>query len=411
MIKKATFRLAILSLALIGAGGGIRTSFSQKPPATASTQAIRSQPGEINIADLTSRVQMKLIQLRDAADFPGVNVGIALSDRRMVTVSLGYADLEAERGLKPADRMLAGSIGKTFVSAVTLRLFDEGKLDLDDKIEKWLGKEPWFDRLPNARRITLRMLMNHTSGIPEHVLNKDFIKTLREQPDKVWKPEELVAFILDSKPLFEAGGGWAYADTNYILVGMIFERVSGKRVYDEVARRILRPFKLEGTTPSDSRAIFGLIPGYVSPKSPFGFEGRTIVGGKFVINPQMEWCGGGFASTAEDLAKWAKLLYEGRVLRQTTVEQLLDAVPAKTGPGHRYGLGVQVRRTDWGVTFGHGGWFPGYLSETEYFPQQQTAIAVQFNTDNFDKLKRNTHGYVLEIAQIVFGAPDNKGAQ
>jgi D-alanyl-D-alanine carboxypeptidase len=411
MIIKAALRLAILSLALIGAGGGVRTSFGQKPQVTASTQAGRSQPGEINIADLTNRVKLKLIRMCDDAGFPGVNVGIALPDRRMVTVSLGYADLEARRGLKPTDRMLAGSIGKTFVSAVTLQLLDEGKLDLEDKIEKWLGKEPWFDRLPNARLITLRMLMNHTSGIPEHVLNKDFINTLREQPDKVWKPEELIAFILDSKPLFEAGQGWSYADTNYILVGMIFERVSGKRVYDEVARRILRPFKLEGTTPSDSRTIFGLIPGYVSPKSPFGFEGRTIVDGKFVINPQMEWCGGGFASTAEDLAKWARLLYEGRALRQTTVEQLLDAVPAKTGPGHKYGLGVQVRRTDWGMSFGHGGWFPGYRSETEYFPKQQTAIAVQFNTDNFDKLKRDTHAYVLEIAQIVFGAHDNKGPQ
>ncbi|MGH9768604.1 MAG: serine hydrolase domain-containing protein, partial [Blastocatellia bacterium] len=309
--------------------------------------------------------------------------------------------------MKPADRMLAGSIGKTYVSAVALQLVEEGKLSLDDKIEKWLGKEPWFDRLPNARQITLRTLMNHTSGIPEHVLNKDFIRTLREQPDKTWKPEELVAFILDSKPLFEPGKGWGYADTNYILVGMIFERVSGKTVYGEVARRILKPFKLKETAPSDSRVIPGLITGYVSPKSPFGFEGRTIVDGKFVINPQMEWCGGGFASTAEDLAKWAKGLYEGKVLRQATVEQLLDAVPAKTGPGHKYGLGAQVRQTDWGVTYGHGGWFPGYLSEVEYFPKHRMAIAVQFNTDNFGQLKRNTHGYVLEMARIVFGDPGN----
>jgi D-alanyl-D-alanine carboxypeptidase len=304
--------------------------------------------------------------------------------------------------------MLAGSIGKTYVSAVTLRLIEEGKLNLDDKIEKWLGKEPWFDRLPNAKDITLRMLMNHSSGIPEHVLNKDFIKVLREQPDKTWKPEELVAYILDSKPLFEAGKGWSYADTNFILVGMIFERVSGKTVYGEVSRQILTPLKLRETAPSDSRVIPGLITGYVSPNSPFGFEGRTIIGGKFVVNPQMEWCGGGFVSTSEDLSKWAKALYEGRVLRQATVEQLLDAVPARTGKGDKYGLGVQVRQTDWGVTYGHGGWFPGYLSEVEYFPKQRMAIAVQFNTDNFQQLKRNTHRYVLEIARVVFGDPVNQ---
>src|SRR5262245_59442876 len=263
MNVKTAFRLAIFCLALIGAVAGTRTSFGQKPPATVLTQAVKPQSGKVNFGDLGRRIQAKLIELRDAGGFPGVTVGVAMPDGRGTSVSIGYSDREAERGLKPADRMLAGSIGKTFVSAVTLQLVEEGKLALSDKIEKWLGKEPWFDRLPNARRITLRMLMNHTSGIREHVLNKDFIKALREQPDKIWKPEELIAFILDSKPLFEAGGGWAYADTNYILVGMIFERVSGKKVYDEVARRILRPFKLEGTAPSDSRAISGLIPGYV----------------------------------------------------------------------------------------------------------------------------------------------------
>ena len=80
-------------------------------------------------------------------------------------------------------------------------------------------------------------------------------------------------------------------------------------------------------------------------------------------------------------------------------------MPAKTGEGHKYGLGAQVRQTDWGVTYGHGGWFPGYLSEVEYFPKQRMAIAVQFNTDNFRQLKRNTHGYLLEMARVVFGAP------
>jgi len=408
MTNKTAFRLTILCLALIGAGHGVWTSFGQKPSTTASPQALKPQPGKVNFGDLARRIQIKLIELRDAGGFPGVTVGVAVPDGRGMSVSVGYSDLESQKALKPPDRMLAGSIGKTFVSAVTLQLVEEGKLNLDDKIEKWLGKEPWFDRLPNAKEITLRMLMNHTSGISEHVLNKDFVRLLREQPDKTWKPEELVAFILDSKPLFEAGKGWSYADTNYILVGMIFERASGKTVYGEVTRRILKPFKFKETLPSDSRMIPGLITGYVSPNSPFGFEGRTIVGGKFVVNPQMEWCGGGFVSTAEDLARWGKVLYEGRVLRQATLEQLLDAVPAKTGEGHKYGLGAQVRQTDWGVTYGHGGWFPGYLSEVEYFPKQRMAIAVQINTDNFRQLKRNTHGYVIEMARVVFGAPGGK---
>jgi D-alanyl-D-alanine carboxypeptidase len=351
--------------------------------------------------DLAERLQTRFTELRAEAGFPGVNIAVITPNGRATTISIGTADLENKTGLRPQDRMLAGSIGKTFVSAVTLKLVETGALKLDQKIETWLGREPWFSRLPNARDITLRMLMNHSSGVPEHVLHKDFLKALREQPDKVWKPEELVAYILDAKPLFEAGKGWSYADTNYILVGMIFERVTGKTVYGEIARQILNPLHLNSTSPSDSRTLSGLIPGYVSANSPFGFSGRTLIEGKFIVNPQMEWCGGGFVSTAEDLARWAQALYGGDVLNATTLSTLLDAVPAKTAPGDQYGLGVQVRQSDWGMSYGHGGWFPGYLSEMEYFPQRKTAIALQFNTDDFGKLKRRPHSYLLEAAKIV----------
>lgn len=355
-------------------------------------------------AALLHQVQAKLRELKLAAGFPGVNAAIAFPDREMRMVSVGYSDVEAEKALTPADRMLAGSIGKTYVAAVTMQLVEAGQISLDDRIEKWLGKEAWFERLPNARAITVRMLMNHTSGIPEHVLNKDFIKVLRQQPNKVWRPEELLAFIFDRAPLFAAGQGWSYADTNYILVGMLFERVTGKTVYGEVERRLLQPLQLQNTVPSDRRAIAGLITGYVAANGPFGIAGRTITDGKFIVNPQMEWTGGGFATTAEDLARWAQALYEAKVFAPATLTKMLAAVPAKTGRGDKYGLGVQVRASQWGVSYGHGGWFPGYLSEMEYFPQYKTAIAVQFNTDDFGKLKKSPRSYIAEIAQIALGA-------
>jgi D-alanyl-D-alanine carboxypeptidase len=380
---------------------------AKQVPKQVAQQAVKP----LNVGDvsgLAKRIQARFLELRKDAGFPGANVGIVWGNDKAMSVSVGFSDVENQRALKPEDKMLAGSIGKTYVSAVTLQLVEEGLLNLDDKIEKWLGNEPWFARLPNAKDITLRMLMNHTSGIPEHVLDKRFTKAMLDQPDKTWKPEELVAFILDRQPLFEAGKGWSYADTNYIVVGMIFERVSGKTVYGEVQRRILSKFKLKETVPSDSRVIAGLIPGYSQPNSPFGFEGRTIIDGRFIVNPQMEWCGGGFASTAQDLARWAKFLYEGKVVDRISLKELLEAVPAKTGKGDKYGLGVQVRESDWGPSYGHGGWFPGYLSEMEYFSQHRAAIAVQFNTDDFRKLKKRPRAYIAEVAGMVFNSAGQK---
>lgn len=373
-----------------------------------------SAPTDTEVAALLTSLQLKLNELHKSASFPGATIGFVLPDGRSGSVSVGLADVENKTPLKPTDRMLAGSIGKTYVSAVTLQAVQEGKLDLDAQIERWLRAEPWFPRLPNAKDITLRMLMNHSSGIPEHVLDKDFIAAMKKDPDRIWRPAELIAYILDAKPLFAAGHGWSYADTNYILVGMIFERVTKKTVYGEVQRRILKPLKLDRTIPSDRRVLPDVITGYSMPNSPFGFEGRLILDGKFIINPQMEWTGGGFASTAEDLARWAKLLYEGKVLKKEMLDQMLTGVAANEGRGggadNKYGLAVQIRTSEWGVSYGHGGWFPGYRSEMEYFPQHKVAVAVQFNTDDGRAMKKSLRAYIADAMRIIIGEVEKKKA-
>ena len=350
---------------------------------------------------LRASVQAKLDELHRNAEFPGATVGFILADGRFASVSAGFSDLENKTPLQPTDKMLAGSIGKTYFAAVVMQLVQEGKLNFDEKIDKWFGREQWFARLPNARDITVRMLMNHTSGLAEYYELKGFIDTLKTKPDLAFKPEILVECVLDNKPLFAAGQGWSYADTNYILVGMIVERITKKSLYSEAEKRILKPLKLTRTIPSNSRTLPGVITGYSMTNSPFGFEGRLIKDGKFIINPQFEWAGGGYASTAEELARWAKALYEGKVFKPAMLEQMLAAVPAKTGRGDKYGLGVQVRQSNWGISYGHGGWFPGYLSEMEYFPEHKVAIAIQVNTDERRKLKKGLRAYIADIAKIV----------
>jgi D-alanyl-D-alanine carboxypeptidase len=368
---------------------------------SSATQFAASSSKELE--RIKQAAQAKLEELHAGAEFPGATVGFVLADGSSGSVSAGLADVENKLKLRPSDRMQSGSIGKTYVAAVMLQLVEEGKVNLDDKIERWFGREAWFGRLPNSRDITLRQLMNHTSGIPEHVLNPGFLAELKKNPDRVWPPEDLIAYALDLKPLFAAGQGWGYADTNYILVGMIIERVTKNSFYSELTRRILRPLKLSNTMPADKRILPGLIPGYSRSGSPFGFEGRTIIDGKSVLNPQLEWTGGGLISTAEELARWARALYEGRALKPSSLEQMLRGVEAKTGRGDKYGLAVQIRQSDWGISYGHGGWYPGYLSEMEYFPEHKVAIAIQFNTDAGRKLKKGLRAYIADFARIVIG--------
>jgi D-alanyl-D-alanine carboxypeptidase len=279
--------------------------------------------------------------------------------------------------MKPSDRMLQGSVGKTYVAAVALQLVSEGKLSLDAKIETWLGKEAWFSRLPNARDITVRMLMRHQSGLVRYEFKPEFTRDLVAKPDRTWKPEELVAFLLDEKAPFAAGKGWDYSDTNYIVLGMIVERATGSSLNAEIRRRLLKPLELIDTVASDRRRIPGLVQGYAGEHDPLGLPDRVLVDGEMVINPQFEWAGGGWASTSADLARWAHALYGGRVLDAARTAEMLDAVDAPMlGRGAKYGLGVIVRPE----FVGHSGFFPGYLTEMWYSPEKKAAIALQLNT-------------------------------
>ena len=330
---------------------------------------------------LETRVKAYLDEWRTSASFPGASVGIVLKDGTSIAVTTGVANRATQTPLRPDDLMMAGSTGKTFFAALALQLIEAGRLELDAPIARYLAAKPWFSRLPNAKDITVRMLMTHTSGLVRYEMNPKFTADLRAQPDKTWTPDEEIAYLLDATPPFAAGAGWDYSDTNYIVLGMIMEQITGTKVYDEVRRRFLEPLKLTRVVPTTSRRIPGLVPGYAGTRDPLGLPDEVISGGQFVVNPQFEWTGGGYATSAGDLARWGHALYAGNALTASARKLMIDAaVPARLGPETRYGLGVIVRTTPAGRAWGHSGFFPGYLTELVHLPDAGVTLAIQVNT-------------------------------
>jgi D-alanyl-D-alanine carboxypeptidase len=298
--------------------------------------------------------------------------------------------------------MLSGSVGKTYAAAVALQLVKEGKLDLDAKISKYLGGEKWFPRLPNAADITVRQLMNHTSGLVRYEFKEEFTKDLTANPTKVWKPAELLSYLFDANAPFAAGKGWEYSDTNYIVLGMIVEKITGRKYYDLAKERILKPLRLKDTIPSDKLTLKGVVQGYAGPNNPFGGSDEMIRNGKFIINPQFEWTGGGVASTSEDLARWAKAMYEGKAFSPDLLPQMLDGVTAPMlGRDAKYGLGVIIRPTRLGISYGHSGFFPGYMTDMMYFPDRKIAVAVQVNTSVPQNLGKPLGREVVDLAEVL----------
>jgi len=359
---------------------------------------------------LKQRLQAKPDSFCIAGKFPGLTLGIALPDGNTLAFASGMADSSKHIPMTTDSYLMQGSVGKTYVSAIAMQLVKEGKFSLEDKVSKYLGHYSWFNRLPNAPDITIKMLMSHTSGIMRYEFKPAFTKDLTHNPDKVWKPEELLAYVFDEKPAFKAGEGWEYSDTNYIVLAMIMERVTGIKYYDLLRKRILRPYHLTQTRPSNQRKLDGLVQGYAGKDNDFGGRSEVIgEDGRFIINPQFEWTGGGIYSTSQDLGKWAKLLYEGKAFDPMMLPVMETGTPAKMlGPNTSYGLGVIIRQSvKYGTFYGHSGFFPGYMTEMCYFPQYKMAFAVQTNTSDYRNMKISVLKVLLEIAKTTFEESQN----
>ena len=353
---------------------------------------------------LQSQLQATFAELHKAATFPGGTAGFVLSDGSSFGIAVGVSDRTANTPMKPSDRLLLGSVGKTYVSAVALQMIHEKKFSLDDTLDKFFGKESWLPRIANASQITVRHLMTHTSGLVRYEFNPKFTQDLSANPDKVWSGVDRLAYLFDAQPPFAPGSGWEYSDTNYIVLGMIIEKVARADYYAELGKRILVPFALKDTVPANSRTVPGLVQGYAGANNPFGGKDEMITEGKFAVNPQFEWTGGGLAVTALDLAKWGKVLYEGKAFDAAMMPAFLDGVSAKLGPDTKYGLGVIIRPSPLGITYGHSGFMPGYQTELMYFPQLKVSIAVQVNSSAPRSTGRSLRAYVTEFATVIDGA-------
>lgn len=267
----------------------------------------------------------------------------------------GVSRIGSRQPVVAGGRFRAGSITKTFIATVVLQLVDEGRLRLDDPVEKWLPGV-----VPGGDRITLRHLLNHTSGL------YDFLRTLSLPPDpgfleyrtRTWTADEQIGRALANPPEFtEPGSRFSYSNTNYLLLGEVIEKATGNSYGEEVERRVIRPLGLHGTTmPGTSQEIPGPHPhGYVPVADD---DGQRLVDFT-TMNPSLFGAAGEIISTAADLDRFFAALFGGRLLRP---DLLADMMTPGT-PGGRYGLGLFLKTTTCGVpVYGNDGDAGAYQS-------------------------------------------------
>ncbi|MDH5300328.1 MAG: beta-lactamase family protein [Gammaproteobacteria bacterium] len=335
----------------------------------------------------TDNLQTRVDSIREQYQLPGISVAYVLSDGSSTTITSGVANIETKKAMTDKTRLLGASTGKSFVAALTLAFVQESRLTLDDPVSKWLGKYAWFDRVPNHESITVRHLLTHSAGLPDHVHMKKFHDAFAKEKNTLepsFPPVRLIGFILDEAPLFAAGHGWAYSDTGYLLLGMVLEEASEKPYYVEIRERFLIPLQLRDTTSADRRDLKNLAAGYMNSANPFGLPAKTLdKHGQLHWHPAIEWTGGGLATTAHDLAHWGSALFTGRAMSGEYLPELLTGVAIQPNAADiRYAAGIVVASDPrFGPVYGHSGWIPGYVSSFRYYPKYGVTIAFQINTD------------------------------
>ncbi|MGC9376372.1 serine hydrolase domain-containing protein [Streptomyces sp. MH13] len=313
---------------------------------------------------------------------PGVTA-TARDGHRTWSETAGVGDLRTGEPRSERDRYRVGSITKTFVATVLLQLEAEGRLSLDDTVDTWLPGVVEGNG-HDGSRITLRQLLNHTSGIFNVTADEDFARAyftkdgfLEHRYDTV-TPRQLVAIAMTHEPDFAPGADWNYSNTNYLLAGMVIEEVTGRPYGDEVRRRVIEPLKLRATSVPGTRTGLPEPSSRAYSKLDGAVTGRTYDVTR--LNPSIAGPAGEMISSSADLNRFYTALFRGRLLPAEQLAEMTTTVPAE--PGADYGLGLIKRELDCGVTvWGHAGGIHGSLSNAVTTGDGRHALAFNFNGD------------------------------
>lgn len=323
----------------------------------------------------------------------------------------GLADIPNEVDMQSCNVNRVGSITKTFTAISILQLAEKDMLSLDDKISIYIDSNI-ISNIQNANTSTVKQLLNHTSGMPDFTDNIEYWLDTYNDYNKLWTAEEELEYAYDLEPefKFESGTKLKYSNTNYVLLGLIVEKVSGQNGASYYEENIFKPLSLDHTYFNQTdKNIPGLVKGY---HDEFG-DGliRDFTNNPFAINSMA----GGIASNVRDLFIYiTSVLTTDLILSQQSIDVMLESPSVPIADVKEFdfgidnkinsllgiGLGWFILDTDYGIAIGHNGGFNGRRSRMWYFPESETSIIYMYNGTRFKELGRRM--FRNEVLELVF---------
>ncbi|GAA4181965.1 serine hydrolase domain-containing protein [Streptosporangium oxazolinicum] len=333
--------LALATAAAVALGG-----LSLSPAPAAADTAPRTGPAD--------NVQTSLNDLVRGGGFPAALAAVRGRDGRTRDYTAGVADLKTRAKVPVNGRVRVGSNTKMFVAVVVLQLAGEGKIDLDASVEEYL---PGLIRGNgnDGRNITVRQLLRHTSGLPDYAKDASLFFEFQH---RYLEPRELLDRGLAQKPVAAPGEKWSYSNTNYVVLGLLVQKVTGRPIGEEVTGRIIKPLGLRDTywPGLGEQGIRGAHPRGYASTGPASMVDVTR------MDPSMAWAAGQLIAAPRDVNGFLVALLGGELLKPAQLEEMKQTVEMPASPaGWGYGLGLmKVKLSCGGHAWGHGGDIPGY---------------------------------------------------
>jgi D-alanyl-D-alanine carboxypeptidase len=285
-----------------------------------------------------------------------------------VVLAKGYGLANVELSVSASENTVyqLASVTKTFTATAIMMLVQDGKLGLDDKITVRLSDLP-----PAWGEITVRQLLNHTSGIKSYTSVRDFHKTLR----KDYAQREILDLVAKEPPEYAPGEKWNYNNTGYFLLGMLIEKVTGKKYGEFLEERIFQPLGMTQTRVNDLLAV---IP---NRANGYTWDGKGLRNGEYV-SPTQPFSAGMLASTVNDLVKWDAALRTEAILGKSSLEQMWTPTKLNKGGEADYGFGWEIRKDNGHRLLAHGGGIPGFSTQLARYVNDNLTVIVLTNADN-----------------------------
>ncbi|MDX6362237.1 MAG: D-alanyl-D-alanine carboxypeptidase [Streptomyces sp.] len=325
-------------------------------------------------ADDNRALRRQLQELTTAPGGPPGAIAVLKRGSRTEVYRAGVAETGTGRPIEITDHMRIASTAKAYSGAVSLQLVDRGKLRLNDTIGKVLPQ------LPRAwHRVTLRQLLNHTSGLPDFSADPEFLALVTENPRRHFDSRRLLDFVADEPLLFRPGSRYAYSNSDNIAVALMAEAVTGSRYEDLLAQLVYRPLDLRSTSlPQGYRMPEPYMHGYdVTPPNPPEDISE-------VLSASGVWASGGIISTPKDMTAFIRGYAGGKLISDRTRQQQLawvNGASEPAGPGkNKAGLAIFRYTTRCGVVYGHTGNFPGYTQLIAATPDGKRSLTVSLTT-------------------------------